>query len=67
MLDLLNRPSRASSNRKPMQIILNTLARQSAATPAEVAAVRRAVLEGRDVPERAMDVIVDRLMKELSW
>jgi len=64
MQTLLNRSNTAS---KPARVILNTLARPHSATEAEKAAVRQAVLEGKDVPDRAMDKIVDRLMKELSW
>ena len=54
---------------KPATIILNTLAQAPANRPsdAEVAEVHLAVLEGREVPERVVDTIVDRLLKELSW
>jgi hypothetical protein len=34
---------------------------------AERHAVRTAVADGRDVPERALDHVVDRLLKELTW
>ncbi len=64
MQSLLNRPN---TSRQPARVILNTLAKQHTATDTEKSAVRQAVLEGRDVPDRAMDKIVDRLMKELSW
>ncbi|HEV7301808.1 MAG TPA: hypothetical protein VGN72_20905 [Tepidisphaeraceae bacterium] len=64
MQNLMNRPTKSS------HIILRTLAArpgEQRPTAAERAAVRQAVEEGKDIPERAVDTIVDRLMKELSW
>ena len=34
---------------------------------AERRAVRAAVADGRDVPERALDHVVDQLLNELTW
>ena len=39
----------------------------AAFSDAERRAVRAAVAEGRDVPERALDHVVERLLKELTW
>ena len=64
MQNLLNRPTKSS------HIILRTLAARPGEhrpTNAERAAVREAMAEGKDIPERAVDAIVDRLIKELSW
>ena len=36
-------------------------------TPAERHAVRTAVADGRDTDERAIDCVVDRLLRELTW
>ena len=36
-------------------------------TPAERDAVRRAIADGRDTDERAIDHVVDRLLRELTW
>lgn len=34
---------------------------------AERDAVRRAIVDGRDTDERAIDHVVDRLLRELTW
>ena len=36
-------------------------------TPSERHAVRTAVADGRDTDERAIDCVVDRLLRELTW
>ena len=56
--------------RKPL--ILGTLRGDGERSPQrfttrERIAVRAASREGRDVAERSLDRIVDRLLKELSW
>lgn len=55
--------------RKPSRVIFNRLTVANAGRPSapERDAVIQAVQEGRDLPERAVDIIVDRLLKELSW
>jgi hypothetical protein len=64
MQNLLNRPSKNS------RIILRTLAaapEPHRPTAAERSAVYEAAAKGKEIPERAVDAIVERLLKELSW
>ncbi len=42
-------------------------AKADAFAPTERDAVRRAVGDGRDTDERAIDHVVDRLLHELTW
>ncbi len=42
-------------------------ARADAFATAERDSVRRAVADGRDTDERAIDHVVDRLLRELTW
>ena len=37
------------------------------ATRAEIDAVLEAISDGRDVRERTLDTVVDKLLKELTW
>ena len=55
--------------RKPTRVVLNRLADVSFGRPTahDRSAVLQAVAEGRDIPERTVDAIVDKLLKELSW
>jgi hypothetical protein len=42
-------------------------ARSDGFTPSERHAVRTALADGRDTDERAIDHVVDRLLRELTW
>jgi len=55
--------------RQPSSVILNRLADIGPGVDPshDREEVLTALKEGRDIPERAVDVIVDRLLKELSW
>jgi hypothetical protein len=56
---------------KPARVVLRTLAgtrkTSPGASPEERAAVLSVIRDGRDVSDRAMDVIVDRMLRELTW
>jgi hypothetical protein len=41
--------------------------RTLSATAAELVAARDALLDTREVADRVMDSVVDRMLKELSW
>ena len=62
-----------SSTTKPLiagtlsKAVRRELPDRRASRDAELSAARAAVLDPRDVKERVVDSVVDRLLKELTW